>query len=120
MFLSKKTINIPPGDYVTAEEAVMDKESDIQSRCEAIDEVVKDKVFTLSEALNAYEVTPEQYIGYLMMHGQSGYKRKIVADTVIIFSIVDFMFRIMDFSNAKLDPHTQKMVNNMRQLTGIK
>ena len=42
---------IPAGDYMTEEEAILDRETDIKRRCETVADVVKNKIFTLPQAV---------------------------------------------------------------------
>jgi hypothetical protein len=53
---------IPKGDYI---EDTITYEQDLKFRCEAVDEVVREGIFTLQVALKAYEVSLKDYLNYV-------------------------------------------------------
>ncbi len=57
---------LPKGDYLTAEEAVMDEKHEIHLRCESVNDVVSKNIISLDKALSAYEVTIEQYSEFMI------------------------------------------------------
>ena len=117
MFQSKKNKLIPAGDYVTLEEAVIDSETDIKYRCETVDDLVRDKVFTLPQALKAYEISPIQYLGYSMLMPK---KQKLLLDTTTFIALMEAMLRIVDFSKSNLDARSKKVVKDIQELSAVK
>ncbi|MCP9753253.1 hypothetical protein [Ferruginibacter sp. HRS2-29] len=75
MFATKLKKSIAKGDFVTLEEAVFDREADLVSRCETAVNMVIKKVLTLQEALEAYELSFEQYSDYIMLNSKGAGKR---------------------------------------------
>lgn len=114
MFRDRKNKLIPKGDYVTADEAVMDEESEIRSRCESVHDVVSQDIIPLSKALKAYSVTIEQYIGFLLLH--SG-KVKLVMNNSLIMSLAKAFVSIIDISHSNLDTRAKKLVEDIRELS---
>lgn len=114
MFQDKKSKLIPKGDYVTENEALMDDEWEIRSRCESVHDVVTKNVIPLSKALKAYEVTLEQYMGYVMMEKPNA---KISMDATTLIMFAQIFLGLVDIANAKLDNRTKRLVEDMRQLS---
>jgi hypothetical protein len=112
MFPAKKHKLIPAGDYVTAEEAVLDKETDIERRCETVDEVIKQNVMPVSKALGAYHISYKQYLGYLMLKN----KGKILVDGVTIISILQDVLQTMDLSKVDMEKAAKTFLVNFRKL----
>ena len=117
MFQSKKNKLVPAGDYVTLEEAVINNETDIRYRCETVDDLVKDKVFTLPQALKAYDISPEQYLGYSMLIPK---KQKVLLDTPTFIALMNAMLRIVDFSKSNLDARSKKVVKDIQEFSAVK
>jgi hypothetical protein len=117
MFRDRKNKLIPKGDYVTADEAVMDEESEIRSRCESVYDVVSQEIIPLPKALKAYNITIEQYIGFLLL--QKG-RIKVVMDNTLIMSVAKVFLSIMDNSRSNLDARAKTIVENMRELSVAK
>lgn len=126
MSTHKKNIVIPKGDYVTAGEAEMDPAAEILERCRVIDELVADKTFTLPEALEAYDVSIEQYFGSrfidLPKHKEGNVYSVlgIALTTGLFIELASAMLKIMDVKNSKLTPKAQKVVNDMNELITVK
>jgi hypothetical protein len=117
MFQSKKNKLIPAGDYVTAEEVVINNQTDIKYRCETAESVVKDKILPLSQALKAYELSTEQYLGYLMLQPK---KQKILVDNGTFAALMTAVLGFVDFPHSNLDDCSKKVVKGMRELSTVK
>ena len=117
MFQNKINKLIPAGDYMTKEEAILDRETDIKRRCETVADVVKNKIFTLPQALKAYDVSIEEYFGYMMLKPK---KQKIIMDVGTVAAIMNALLNIMDLSHANLDNQTKKVVSDLRKLSAVK
>jgi hypothetical protein len=117
MFQRNKNKLVPAGDYVTLEETVIDSETDIKYRCETVDDLVKDKVFTLPQALKAYELNTEQYLGYLMLKPK---KQKILVDNGTFAALMTAVLGFVDFSHSNLDARSKQVVKDMQELGAVK
>lgn len=117
MLAPRKNKVIPQGDYISAEEASIDKDAEILFRCEIIDEVVKDNVMPLSKALEAYSVTIEQYLGCNMLRNK---KTKIDVTENMLLTILKTVLLSVNISSPDLNSPAGKIVNDMRHLIKIK
>lgn len=116
MFPNKKNKLIPKGDFVTESEAFLETETEIAERCETVSEVVQEQVMSLPEALEAYGLTTEQYLGYIIMRGK---KEKVQLNRLMLVSFVKSLLDIMDISKAN-DNKTQQMIDDMRQYIQVR
>ncbi|HTE34158.1 MAG TPA: hypothetical protein VK666_27450 [Chryseolinea sp.] len=110
----KKHTLIPAGDYMTAEEAAMDESTEIRRRCETIDEVVKDKIFTLPDALAAYDVSPREYIGYVLM---SNTKKKVMVDQMMAIAMMSAIVSVLDLT--RVDHRIEKVFTDLKRLATV-
>ena len=114
----KRHKGVPPGDYVADNEGIQHPAEAIERRCETVDDVVKNKVFTLAEALTAYKVTPEQFFGYKMLNKSRSHK--LIVDTVTFLTIFQSLFNQFDLTHSDLNPPTKKAVAELRKLALVK
>lgn len=116
MFQDKKNKLVPRGDYVAVNESVMDKEWEVRSRCESVHDVVTQRIIPLSKDLKAYDITLEQYFGFLMI---KSLKVKIIMDAMTIGTLLKVVLGFMDIPNTGLDAKTQQLVEDMRRLSAV-
>jgi hypothetical protein len=81
-------------------------------RIEIVNELVNDKILSLSEALGAYKVTIMQYVAYGILKNES----YVFSDPNSLISFITSAADIVDVSHADLDPNTEKVISEMRSL----
>lgn len=91
----------------------MDDEWEIRSRCESVHDVVANNVIPLFKALKAYDISLEQYFGFLML---KNLEVKLPMDAATIAAVAAIILKFMDTSSPNMDSRTKKWVEDMRQL----
>lgn len=109
--------SLPKGDYVTAEEALLDDEWEIRSRCESVHEVVSKNILPIREAINAYGITTEQFVGFMLM---KNLQTKFAFDDYTIKILLASLLNMVDFANSPLNENSKRIVADMQQLSAVK
>lgn len=110
----KKGKPLPKGDRLDDKDILTDSGMELRSRCETLHEVVSAKIIPLEKGLKAYDVTMEQYLGYLMMQDK---KIKISMNADVISSMVGVVLAYVDTNPDRIDESARKLVGNIRHLS---
>lgn len=113
MFHDEKNKLIPRGDYVSSSEAEMDEDWEIRSRCESVHDVVSQNIMPLDVVLEAYNISLEQYVGFII---GSNKPIKLAPDNKSLIRIARLFLGIIDMSKATFDSHSKKVVEDLQKL----